>query len=69
MIVRRCCLFASGAGLRAQLDEVARRHRAEVEAGRGEVDLPYALRAKMPRAAATLAWHYVFPAARPCADH
>jgi integron integrase len=54
--------------LRAQLDEVARRHRAEVEAGRGEVDLPYALRAKMPRAAATLAWQYVFPASRPCAD-
>ena len=55
-------------GLRAQLDEVVRRHRAEVEAGRGAVDLPYALRAKMPRAAATLAWQVVFPASRPCVD-
>ena len=55
-------------GLRAQLDEVARRHQAEIEAGRGEVDLPYALRAKMPRAAATLAWQYLFPASRPCSD-
>ena len=37
--------------LRAQLDRVAERHRAELVAGRGEVDLPHALRAKMPQAA------------------
>jgi integrase len=55
-------------GLRAQLDEVARRHRAEIAAGRGEVDLPLALRTKMPRAAATLAWRYLFPASRCCVD-
>ncbi len=55
-------------GLRAQLDEVARRHRVEIAAGRGEVDLPYAMRAKMPRAASMLAWQDLFPASRPCAD-
>ena len=55
-------------GLRVQLHEVERRHRAEVKAGRGEVDLPHALRAKMPHAARTLAWQYLFPASRPCAD-
>ncbi len=54
--------------LRAQLDVVARRHEAELAAGRGEVDLPYALRAKMPGAATSLAWQYVFPASRPCVD-
>lgn len=36
--------------LRAQLDLVAERHRAELAAGRGEVDLPCALRAKLPSA-------------------
>lgn len=54
--------------LRAQLEEVARRHRAEIAAGRGDVDLPFALRTKMPRAAATLAWQYLFPASRSCVD-
>jgi integrase len=55
-------------GLRAQLDEVERRHRAELAAGRGEVDLPHALRTKMPQAATTMAWQYLFPASRPCTD-
>jgi hypothetical protein len=41
----------TGEGLRAQLDRVAARHRAEVAADRGEVDLPHALRQKMPQAA------------------
>ena len=54
--------------LQAQLDCVAERHRAELAAGRGEVDLPHALRHKMPRAAASLAWQYLFPASRPCID-
>jgi integron integrase len=55
-------------GLRAQLDEVERRHRAELAAGRGEVELPHALRTKMPQAATTMAWQYLFPASRPCTD-
>lgn len=52
----------------AQIDAVRRRHRAEFTAGRGEVDLPHALRAKMPAAATSLTWQYVFPASRPCTD-
>lgn len=55
-------------GLRAQLEHVAERHRAELAAGRGEVDLPHALRVKMPGAASSLAWQYLFPASRPCTD-
>ena len=54
--------------LRAQLDDVARRHTRELALGRGEVDLPYALRTKIPSAATSLAWQYVFPASRPCRD-
>jgi site-specific recombinase XerD len=54
--------------LRAQLDLVSRRHQAELTAGRGEVDLPHALREKMPSAAKSLAWQYLFPASRPCTD-
>ncbi len=54
--------------LRAQLDAVAQRHRTELAAGRGEVDLPDALCTKLPSASKSLAWQYVFPAARPCVD-
>ncbi len=54
--------------LRSWLDAVGRRHRADLDAGLGEVDLPYALRHKMPGAATSLAWQYVFPATRPCFD-
>jgi site-specific recombinase XerD len=54
--------------LQAQLETVARRHEAELAAGRGEVDLPHALRVKMPNAATSLAWQYLFPASRPCTD-
>ncbi len=55
-------------GLSAQLAEVKRRHELELAARRGEVDLPQALRAKMPSAATSLAWQYLFPASRPCTD-
>lgn len=58
----------AGDKLRAQLESVARRHQEELAAGRGEVDLPHALRAKMPKAATSLAWQYLFPASRPCTD-
>lgn len=54
--------------LRAQIERVAERHRAELAAGRGEVDLPHAHRLKLPGASASLAWQYVFPASRPCTD-
>jgi integron integrase len=55
-------------GLAAQVEATRQRHRAELAAGRGEVDLPHALRLKMPTAATSLAWQYVFPASRPCTD-
>jgi len=54
--------------LQAQIEQVGARHRAELGAGRGEVDLPYALGEKMPGAASSLAWQYLFPASRPCLD-
>jgi len=54
--------------LRAQLDDVARRHEAALAEGRGEVDLPHALDRKLPGATTSLAWQYVFPASRPCTD-
>lgn len=56
------------AGLRAQRHEVERRHQAELAAGCGEVDLPHALRAKMPHVVATLPWQDLFPASLPCTD-
>ncbi|WP_437589791.1 phage integrase N-terminal SAM-like domain-containing protein [Sorangium sp. So ce1000] len=54
--------------LQAQLDSMARRRNGELAAGRGEVDLPYALRAKIPGAATRVAWQYLVPASRPCTD-
>jgi hypothetical protein len=48
-------------GLRAEIEAVARRHRAELAAGRGQVDLPHAHREKMPQAASSLAWQYLSP--------
>ena len=51
-----------------QIALVARRHEAELRAGRGCVDLPYALRRKMPKAAWDRAWQYLFPASRTCCD-
>ncbi|WP_437804168.1 tyrosine-type recombinase/integrase [Sorangium sp. So ce693] len=54
--------------LHAQLDSVARRHEKELAAGRSEIDLPHALRGKMPGAATSLTRQYLFPVSRPCTD-
>jgi len=54
--------------LSAQIEVVAERHRAELAAGRGEVDLPFALREKIAQAATSLAWQSLFPASKPCVD-
>ena len=56
------------ASLAAQIEAVRQLHHTELTAGRGEVDLPEALRAKMPYAATSFAWQYLFPASRPCTD-
>ena len=54
--------------LRAQMDETRRLHRRDLEAGCGEVWLPFALAVKYPNAAREPGWQYVFPSARPSVD-
>jgi integron integrase len=50
--------------LRKQIAKVAELHREDLSAGAGEVNLPFALSRKYPRAARELGWQYLFPAAR-----
>lgn len=49
--------------LRQHLGVVRAVHKAELDAGRGDVWLPFALERKYPNAARDWAWQYVFPAA------
>jgi integron integrase len=49
--------------LRAHLERVKALHDRELAAGHGDVELPYALQAKYPKAAWEWPWQYVFPAA------
>lgn len=48
--------------LRTQLRRVKRLHRADLKAGRGRVELPYALSRKYPDAERSWGWQWVFPA-------
>jgi integron integrase len=48
--------------LKSQLARVKLIHENDLAAGFGEVELPYALAAKYPKAATLWAWQYVFPA-------
>ena len=50
------------APLQAQLEEVRRIHRRDLDAGYGAVWLPSALAVKFPNAAREPGWQYVFPA-------
>ena len=50
--------------LRKQIAKVAELHREDLSAGAGEVNLPFALSRKYPRAARELGWQYLFPASR-----
>jgi integron integrase len=50
--------------LSRHLDEVRRRHQADLLRGAGEVELPGALAVKYPGAAKEWAWQWVFPAGR-----
>ena len=50
--------------LRAQLEDVQRQHAADLAAGAGWVELPFALARKLPNAGRELAWQWVFPASR-----
>ena len=50
-------------GLRAQLDKARALHARDLAAGSGEVELPGALARKLPEAARSWGWQWVFPAA------
>src|SRR4051812_6129894 len=50
-------------GLRAQLDKARALHARDLAAGGGEVELPGALARKLPEAARSWGWQWVFPAA------
>ena len=53
------CLHAA---LKVHLARVKTLHDEELAQGHGDVELPYALATKYPKAAWQLAWQYVFPA-------
>lgn len=54
--------------LRAHLERVRGLHARDLREGYGEVNLPYALARKYPRAAREWCWQYVFPSAHRSAD-
>jgi integron integrase len=54
--------------LEAHLADVKRRHRRDLSRGAGRVELPGALARKYPRAAASWAWQWIFPAKRQYQD-
>jgi integron integrase len=57
-----------GDELRTHLDDVRRRHQADLVVGQGRVVLPDALSRKFPNAEREWRWQFVFPAARICRD-
>src|SRR5882672_6877134 len=54
--------------MRNHLARVKRRHERDLEEGYGEVELPFALERKYPRAPRDWAWQYVFPSMKLSAD-
>ncbi len=54
--------------IQLQLDKVRTLHEEDLQAGFGEVYLPYALARKYPNAAKELRWQYLFPSVRLSAD-
>jgi integron integrase len=54
--------------LRNHLARVKRRHERDLEEGYGEVELPFALERKYPRAPREWGWQYVFPSVKLSAD-
>lgn len=66
---RRTVLPASlREALRLQMDAVRLTHACDLDAGFGEVWLPYALARKYPNAPKLSAWQYLFPASRRSTD-
>jgi integron integrase len=54
--------------LKKQLEYARALHELDLQEGYGEVELPYALARKYPRAARRWEWQYVFPAAKRSTD-
>ena len=54
--------------LRNHLARVKRRHERDLEEGYGEVELPFAIERKYPRAPREWGWQYVFPSVKLSAD-
>jgi len=54
--------------LQTQIKTVKALHNYDLEMGSGDVWLPYALARKYPKAAGSLFWAYLFPAAKLAAD-
>ncbi len=54
--------------LRAQLETARKTHRRDLEAGHGEVALPYALSKKYRHSARDWNWQWIFPAIRLAVD-
>lgn len=54
--------------LQAHLERVRALHRQDLEAGHGEVYLPYALSRKYPNAGREWGWQYVFPSSKLSVD-
>lgn len=54
--------------LRKQLLSVKLLHQRDLQEGFGSVELPYALERKLPNAARTWAWQYLFPASKRSID-
>jgi integron integrase len=54
--------------LQNHLVRVKRRHEADLAEGYGEVELPFAIERKYPRAAKDWAWQYVFPSIKLSSD-
>ncbi len=56
------------APLREQIEKALALHQQDLEAGFGEVFLPYALKTKYPKAGRSAGWQYIFPARSLCTD-
>ena len=54
--------------LRNHLVRVKRRHERDLEEGYGEVELPFAIERKYPKASRDWGWQYVFPSSKLSAD-
>lgn len=50
--------------LRLQIKKLAVQHEIDIRNGYGDINLPYGLSSKYPRASKEFAWQYIFPASK-----